>query len=68
MSAEALVELQRVFLNVEEADNGQLDQVSCMALCVIEFENAISLFAVIIKGAQNVQIYFDDTRYIFLKI
>lgn len=54
MSAEALVELQRVFLNVEEADNGQLDQVSCMALCLIEFENAISLFAVIIKGAQNV--------------
>lgn len=36
MSAEVLVELQRVFLNVEEADRGQLDQVSCMALCLIE--------------------------------
>lgn len=54
MSAEALVELQRVFLNVEEADRGQLDQVSCMASCLIEVENAISLFAVIMKGAQIV--------------
>jgi hypothetical protein len=54
MSAEALVELQRVFLNVEEADRGQLDQVSCMASCLIDVENAGSLFAVIIKGAQKV--------------
>lgn len=68
MSGEALVELQRVFLNVEEADRGQLDQVSCMTSLPIGVENVKSLFGVIIKELKMYNLLWRPTEIFKISI